>query len=138
MNNMNISELVGKCEESIGWGLNLHSFTDDFEHYRKITKDKIDGKDINKFIEICDNRIERAKTLLKDVATVLGFSITGVSIISLAKTIVSFLFEIFFWILIVGIIICFFLLVHYRTHIHAWTAFKEAAILSENYSPKER
>ncbi len=133
---MDTSELVSKCEEYIGWGLNLHSFTDDFEHYRKFIKDKIDEKDIYKFIEICDNRIERAKTLLKDVATVLGFGIIGTSIISLAKVIVSFLTEIFFWILIVGIIICFFLLVHYRTHIHAWTAFKESSYFEKRYNTK--
>ncbi len=143
---MNASKLLEDCEKSIGWS--LHSFTGDFGHYRKIIKDNLEGKEIevkeiDKFIEICNNRIERAKTFLSDVATVLGFGITGASVIvsftdvlSPTQKDVSFFLISLFVVLVTGIIIGFLLLVHYRTHIHIWTAFKEAAILNEKYSPK--
>ncbi len=142
---MNVVGLVEKCENNVGWMKKpaWYSFTSNFEYFKKFIKDDLEetGKrDLDKFIEICDNRIERAKALLSDVATVLGFGVTGAAIIisftdvlSLTKEDISLVLTSLFAVLVVGIVIGFLLLVHYRTHVHAWTAFKEAAILSENY-----
>lgn len=131
-NSMKLNDLVNDCEKPMEWRnlayWTLHSFSGNFEFYRVIVDNKIeDEEDITKFIEICDNRIERAKVLLSDVATVLGFLITGTAILaSFAKeNLILFLGAII-------IILGFALLFHYRANVHAWTAFKEAAILIKN------
>ncbi|MCX9026149.1 MAG: hypothetical protein OIN85_08665 [Candidatus Methanoperedens sp.] len=85
---MNLDDLVKKCEEEVYWKNfrnYIHSFSGNFDHYKEVVK-SIEEKDITKFIEICDNRIERAKVLLSDVATVLGFLMTAIAILAtLAK-----------------------------------------------------
>lgn len=121
--------LLKNCGKKAGWKnfvYFIHSFSGNFEFYKGIVENNIGEKDIEIFIEICDNRIERAKTLLSDVATVLGFLITGTTII-IALTTETLLTIILGAIIILG----FALLFHYRANIHAWTAFKEGAILNK-------
>lgn len=153
--NTDVNKLVKECENKTSWKnvkSLFHSFTDNFDDYKKFIADnKLEGGDIDKFIEICNIKIERAKTLLSDVATVLGFDITAISIIlalsfeegKMTKTSTPFMtmlgkygipFNLFFTILILGAFVGILMLVHHRTHIHAWSAFKEAAILNEKYS----
>ncbi len=148
---MDASELVKECEKEVGWQNFMsygHSFTGNFKHYREITENRLNGEESKRFIDLCDNRIEHAKTLLKDVATVLGFAIAGISIIiSLSSKVIEqdakpidpiiailftneygILFRGFFAFLIVGVIFGVALLFHYRYNVHAWTAFKEGTI----------
>jgi uncharacterized protein (DUF486 family) len=154
---MSVGELVKECEKETNWKTSLkkpkklfHSFTGDFECYRKNIENNLEKEEIEKFIEICDIRVEWAKTLMKEVGTVFSF---GITIISFAFAVTSviltkknfdvfnirfdgqivtiILFVVFLAFLLFGI-----LRLHYRHQIHAWTAFKEAVILNENYSKK--
>lgn len=159
--NMNANELVKECEKMLNVGGNplkyirlaWYSFRGDFNYFKKSILDNVEETEIKKFIDICDNRIERAKLFLQDVGTVIGFFIISLSIVlavstmTIGKTpvdpvlssIVSskylYLFPILILSLLAGVIILFILLGHYRTHIHAWTAFKEGAILNKNHAP---
>lgn len=136
---MDVKELVKECENNAGWRTYGHSFTNNFKHYTNILVLKeINNEEIGKFINICDNRIKHAKTLLKDVAMVQGFAVASASIILslVAKDEKSIdpIFQFFVGVLLVGIIILFVLLIRYRASVHAWTAFKEGAILNKNYT----
>lgn len=106
---------------------------------------ELNDKDVEDFITICDNRLDRAKTFLSEIAVVLGFNFAALTIVAaLVKIetkrdpIISLLLDegygIPFRSLIAFLIVTlFFLLIllgHYRSHVHAWTAFKEKAILS--------
>lgn len=179
---MKVKELVKECERElkvVRWHSNyiwlLYRFFGEFEEIRKgIRFDDFNNVEINQFIEVCDNRINRAKIFLSEIAMALGFAITALTIIAVLvsgtlenescsvnlscsnlscsvnqscsdnqsgsidpinailtgpysppfKSLVIFLFA--------GVIILFILFGHYRTHVHAWTAFKEEAILNEN------
>ena len=147
-----MDNFIKACEKRIHW-INLHSFTGNFEYYKDIFEGELvakvreDRKGMDKFIEICNNRIERAKTFLQDVATVLGFFGSSLAIVltlsvlerkeTHVDTFLDFisqygaLFPILVFLLIGCVIILFLLLLHYRTSIHAWTAFKEMAILNK-------
>lgn len=148
---MNLGELVKKCGEKAGWKNFVyfrHSFSDNFEFYKGIVEN-IEEKDIEIFIEICDNRIDLAKVFLQDIATVLGFFIASLTIVlaisgleqgknhayPFLDTLIGNygnLFPILVFSLIAGIVILFGLLLKYRTQIHSWTAFKEDAILNKS------
>lgn len=150
---MDVKKLVEICEKKIGWKLEpiLYSFIDDFETIRNdvLFSELKDETEIKNFIEICDNRIEHAKTFLSDISTVLGFFITSLAFIvalssikiepgdTLADPVLNvvknygIIFTIFVALLLSGIIILSILLFRYRTRVHAWTAFKEAAILNK-------
>ncbi|MCD6455591.1 MAG: hypothetical protein J7K81_02215 [Methanophagales archaeon] len=112
-----------------------------------------DPAEVERFIEVCDNRINRAGIFLNEVAMVLGFALTALTIIAaissdklgksedpILSTIGGNLYSIQFRILIVflfvALIFLIILLGHYRTHVHVWTAFKEEAILNEKHKPK--
>ena len=147
-----MDELIKACENKISWRY-WHSFTGNFEYYKKIDKKLVakvieDDDGIDKFIEICNNRRERAKTFLQDVATVLGFFGSSLAIVLTLSVLESgdknhvdpfldsisqygILFTVLVFSLIGCIVILFVLLLHYRTSIHAWTAFKEMAILKK-------
>lgn len=152
---MKASELLTKCEEKTSWKnvlSLLDSFTDKSEDYKKIIADnKLEGAEIDKFIEVCDIEIERAKTLMKEMGTVAGIFIAIMSII-LSKIIIEkigkstdqigvnlndILLAVFVS-LVIGAVLFSAFRAHYRLHIHAWTAFKEATVVSENYNPKKR
>lgn len=151
---MDARKLVEICEKEVGWKLTpmLYSFTDDFETIRNdlLFSELKDENEIKKFIEICDNRIEHAKTFLSDIATVLGFFITSLAFMVVLSSmkikesdklvdpflnlVISYgiIFTIFIALLLLGIIILSILLFRYRTRVHAWAAFKEAAILNKS------
>lgn len=129
---MALNDLVNDCEKTMKWknlaNQTLRSFSGNFEFYRVIVDNKIKNeKEITKFIQICDNRIERAKVLLSDVATVLGFLIATMAVLAyyINENLIIFIG-------IIIIILGFVLLFHYRANVHAWTAFKEATILINN------
>ena len=151
-----MDNLIKACEKKIHW-INFHSFTGNFEYYKdeklvdKLIKDK---KGIDKFIEICNNKIECAKTFLQDVATILGFFSSSLVIVLTLSVLESgdknhvdpfldviiqygALFPVLVFSLIGCIVILFVLLIHYRANIHAWTAFKEMAILKKCPEKKE-
>lgn len=152
---MDVNELIKECETilRIGWNpvryflLAWYSFSGDFNYFKKNIPN-IQETDVEIFIEICDNRIERAEAFLQDVSTVLGFFITSltivlaVSMMEKSKTLVDpilnsitgkyeYFFPVLMGSLLIGVIILSILLGHYRTHIHAWRAFKEGAILNK-------
>lgn len=88
---MTVKELVKKCERElkvVRWhskyiGLVLYSFLGEFEEIRKcIQFDDLNNVEIEQFIKVCDNRINRAKIFLSEVAMVLGFAITALTIIA--------------------------------------------------------
>lgn len=124
--------------------LAICSFKDDFKKVRSDISFEFETESERQdFIAACDNRIHRATTLLNEAAIMLGFVITSVSVIAsfslnripeggLVRPLLQegdILFRVFVGALIVVLILLIFLLGHYRTCTHAWTAFKEGAIL---------
>lgn len=144
---MKVKELVKKCEGElkVGWdiikylGLAYYSFRGNFGVIREdIGNDMAfdDSDEVKQFIEVCDNRINRAGIFLSEVATVLGFALTALTIIAvisgdtlgesgdpILSMIGGGLYSIQFRILIVflfaALIFLIILLGHYRTHMHA-------------------
>ncbi|MEA2032703.1 MAG: hypothetical protein U9N41_03850 [Euryarchaeota archaeon] len=157
---MGAKKLVEICEGKLKVGRNgeffrlaRYSFIGEFGAIREgIQEDSTfdDPDEIERFIKVCDNRINRARILLNEIAMVLGFDLAALSIVAvilsgrigkednLIRAILhgdpSITFLVIF--LLASSIFLLILLVHYRTHVHAWTAFKEGAILSEKYTPQ--
>ena len=167
---MKAKELVEECEKrlKVGWNvwtfvkLGCYGFLGEFGAIRRdIGKDIAfdDPNEVKRFIQVCDNGINRARIFLNEIAMVLGFALTSLSIvavllsgrlgveaniISAAKNdpIIAILFGEYslpFKFLVIFLfassIFLLILLCHYRTHVHAWTVFKEEAILNEKDSP---
>ena len=126
----------------------IWSFTNNFENSWDIISDDVNNIGLNneqlkQFIDICDNRLERSKTFLNEIAVVLGFDFVALSIIASIVDIgegnlfPSFFlnsnYDIFFRVLVIFLLVViiplFMILGHYRSQIHAWTAFKEIALI---------
>lgn len=151
----NVKDITGACNRKIRrdrikfiWW----SFTNNFEDIWDIISDDVNkiesnGSGLEKFIEICDNRLERSKAFLNEIAVVLGFDFVAISIIIsivdfegkdgdpllaiLLDSSFGILFRVLVIFLIVIIIPLFILFGHYRSQIHAWTAFKEIALMKK-------
>ena len=159
MNFMETKKLVEGCEERLkvrrnGEFIRLawYSFLGKFGPIREGIREDMafdDPAEVKRFIEVCDNRINRAKILINEIAMVLGFDLTALSIVAVllsgrngeGDNLIKVIFEdwsIVFLVmfLFLSLIFLFTLLAHYRTHIHVWTAFKEGAILNEKYLPQ--
>lgn len=140
-----IEKLMEECTQKTNhnfWNLVKWSFMDNYKELQNISLfSEVAKNDLEQFIRICDNRLDRAKTFLNDIAVVLGFDFVALSIIAnMAK-------EQTIWSLIVNpddpiltilivflfaiLIILFVLMLQYRSQVHAWTAFKEKAILTK-------
>ena len=99
---------------------------------------KLDEYELIQFIEICENRLDRLKVHLNEVASLFGFDLIAISIIVTlveidTKDPVRSL--IILGIFVIILLILLFLVGYYRSQIHAWTAFKEKAILMKK-NPK--
>jgi len=139
----NVENILEICNEKTAhnyWNLVKWSFADDFKKLQDISFfNEINDDELKRFIKICDNRLDRAKTYLNEIAVVLGFTIASLSIV-LTLAIVAdklpflvpdlsiTLFVSSLFLVLIGLIAQ---LAHYRSQIHAWTAFKEKAILME-------
>lgn len=157
---MKAKELVEECEKQlkVGWympkffKLAWYSFRSDFRAIRgDITFDDLVEGEIERFIRVCDNRVNRAGIFLNEIAMVLGFVLTALSIIAIISSgrigeetqpVWTLLFtgayyNITFRMGIIVLVFCLLfllaLLAHYRTQVHAWTVFKEEAILNEKH-----
>ncbi len=141
-----VEEILKNCNEKIKSNhinLAIWSFWNNFEGIQKGISFDFEKGDVDKFIEICDNRLDRSKTFLSDIAIVFGFDLTALSIIAvtvkfgapdpilslLNNTEYGILFRLLVAFLILNLIFLLILLLHYRSHVHAWTALKEKAIL---------
>ncbi len=150
-----VEDILKKCNNEIRaatykplsreykYGLVVWSFNNNFESIQnKISFDSFEKEDFDKFIEICNNRLERSKVLLNEIAVVLGFDFSAFAVIaaiakikddttiwSLIKDSNDPIFRFIILLLLAALILLFGLLGHYRTQIHAWTAFREKAIL---------
>lgn len=135
----NLEKLLKKCNGKIEcnrFNLFIWSFMNDFKELQNISFGGIDDYELKQFVKICDNRLDRAKIFIKDIAVVLGFDFVALSIIATATedSIFRLLFKypiyyIFIIFVFAVLIFLFSLLVHYRSQIHAWTAFKEIALM---------
>ena len=123
------------------------SFTNNFEDIKISSGDtnniELNDNELKRFIDICDNRLERSKAFLNEVAVVLGFVFVALSIIAsmvdigegdpLLSILLNSDYGIPFRLLVIfllGVIIPLFMLLgHCRSQIHAWTAFKEIALM---------
>ena len=157
---MKAKELVEKCEEKlkVGWSMRKffrlawYSFRSEFRAIREdITFNNLAEGEIKRFIQVCDNRVNRAGIFLNEIAMVLGFVLTALSIIAVIysgrigeemQPVQSLLFtgeyySITFRMGVTVLVFCLLfllaLLAHYRTQVHAWTVFNEEAILNEKY-----
>ena len=136
-----VKDLLEICNEKTAHNhckLFYWSLVDDFKKLQDISFfNEINDDELKQFIKICDNRLDKAKTYLNEVALVLGFTITSLSIVLtfaiiedkllfslsdlIIKLIVSYLF--------VVMLFQYAQLAHYRSQVQAWTAFKEKAIM---------
>lgn len=144
-----VKKLVDECTKKIDLynykNIVKWSFIDDFKKLQDIPLfDEVNNAELKQFIEICDNRLDRAKTFLNDIAVVLGFDLLSLSIVvpiaiegfklcviegNKTFNLLPYSGIVIGAILLVILIILFLLLAYYRSQIHAWTAFKEEAIL---------
>ncbi len=126
----------------------LYSFIGNFESVSKyIPFNKLDCDEVEKFIAVCENRRERAKILMNEIAPVLGFVVIAMTVMvsvvpkpddvdggcyELLKAMLSTpLYGYILILLFVGFVFLFVMLTHYRVQVHAWTAFKDEAILQK-------
>lgn len=146
---MNAEKLLTRCEQRFGCDylkLIFYSFSGNFESVSKyVPFDDLDRDEVEKFIAVCENRRERAKILMNEIAPVIGFDVIAMTVVATiipkpnAGSGYELLKEILFTplyghllvILFMGFIFLFAMLAHYRTQVHAWTAFKEDAILQK-------
>ena len=141
-----IEDILEKCTEKtkpdIHNYINLAwwSFLNNFKDIKKdISFDEIDDSELMQFIKICDNRLDRSKTFLNDIAVVFGFDLLALSIIvnvviggnKTTPPLHYFIVIMGTALLFVILIILLLLLGHYRSDIHAWTAFKEKALIND-------
>ena len=146
----NVKDLTETCNQKIKCDrikFVIWSFTNNFKDI-KINSDNnigLNKNELKQFIDICDNRLERSKAFLNEIAVVLGFGFVTLSIIASiidigeGYSLLSFFsnssYDIFFRVLVifllVVIILLFVLLLHYISQIHAWTAFKEIALMNK-------
>jgi hypothetical protein len=83
--------------------------------------------------------LDRAKTYLNEIAVVLGFNIASLSIVLTLAIVADKLpflvpdlsITLFVLSLFLVLICLIAQLAHYKSQVHAWTAFKEKAILME-------
>ena len=113
----------------------------DFEDFQNnISFEELDKAELKQFIKLCNNRIEYSKTFLNVTIWIIGFILTALLIsfsISFGKDISNLEEK-------TTIIISFILLVfgliasaryrNHTSHISAWTAFKEMALM---YCPEK-
>ena len=146
----NVKDLTETCNRKIRRNrikFTIWSFTNNFEDIWDISSNDVNNigsnDQLKQFISICDNRLERSKAFSSEIAVVLGFNFVGLSIIAslveigegdpllsiLLNSDYGILFRLLVIFLIVIIIPLFILFAHYRTQIHAWTAFKEIALM---------
>ena len=135
----NVEVLLNKCTEKAGWfhdfNLAWRSFGNDFEKTKNdISFGEADNVELVQIIKICDNRLARSKIFLDDAAVVFGFALLSLSIFinmagttSLPYSIVIIIIA-FFGVILIFLIL---LMVYYRSDIHAWTVFKEIALIKE-------
>ena len=147
----NAEKLLKICEKQIEtrWKvvkfltLTWYSFIGNFKAIKEnIQFDTLDKSEIKKFIYACENRRVRAKT---KIARLIGFDVIAMTVVAtiihkpntgsgyelLKGILFTSLYGHLLIILFMGFIFLFILLAHYRTHVHAWTAFKEEAILQK-------
>ena len=152
-----VGKLLVECEEKIkwyDWKFISYSYRSAFKEIRKtffkIIKDEdieLDEDELKAFIDICDNRLDRAKSFLAHTATSLSILIgsmvilasilisTGISTGSFEHPLLDVLIRLGYasWIfaaLVLGITVFLVLLVgHYRTEVHAWYVIKEGVLL---------
>lgn len=133
----NVKDLTETCNRKIRDDrikFVIRSFTNNFEKTKKdISFGEVADYEFEQFIQICDNRLAQSKTFLDDVAVVFGFALLSLSIVVnmadgttlLPYSIVIIVTALLFVILIILML----LMIHYRSDIHAWTVFKEIALM---------
>lgn len=133
------------------------SFTNNFEDVWKLISDDFNNLGLNndelkQFIDICNNRLEHSKTFLNDVAVVFGFDLLALSIIAniaIGGNKTTILLPYFSVILVAVLLliiliillllpILLLLMIHYRSDIHAWTVFKEIALMKQSKYPADQ
>lgn len=150
---MKAENLVRECENHLNGRFFYHAASTFVGRLDDMTKDihfeRLEDKsEKEKFIKVCEGRIERGHIFSSEIAMLLGFDITGIVVIigslltrseGVKDPMLNLLlhggdfgdtFRIFFALLILALFLLFIMLGHYRIEVHAWTAFKEKAILS--------
>ena len=152
-------ELLEKCEQKIkwiNWKFLLDSYRSEFEEIRlTFFKDiNINGDELKIFIDICENRLDRAKSFLGHTAMSLSIFIGSFVVIATILIIgnlkpekpfslIDFMletgwtFQITIYLLLFLALILMLLVGHYRTEVHAWYVFKEGALLMKKEEAKE-
>ena len=138
----NVENILEICNEKTAhnyWNLVKWSFTDNFKKLQNIPFfDEITDDELKQFVKICDNRLNRAKIFINDIAIVLGLIVTLYSIVLTLPIVEVIKVPNLSKNLIVPsvILVLMGLFAYYRAQVHAWTAFKEKAILMKNVETK--
>lgn len=149
--NMTAKKLLEKCEQKIkwiNWKFLLDSYRSEFEEIRLtfFKNININGDELKIFIDICENRLDRAKSFLGHTAMSLSIFIgsfvviVAILIIPNIKSEESFslidfmchaglTFQLSVYFLLFLALILVLLVGHYRAETHAWYVFKEGALL---------
>lgn len=155
---MKAYRILEECENRLSisertyWRTLWYSFTSNF---KKVVTDMVfffdNDEEKENFIRICDNRIQRVKTLYNQTTIAIGLDITILAIVAKItvkgeQRIVRYLLfeqgdifsKLFCWGLIILLAIFVAYLLHFRTHLHGWTAFKESSILGDYEGRKNK
>lgn len=149
--NMTAKKLLEKCEQKIKWydrKFIWDSYKSEFKEIRKKFFENIDiaEDELKIFLDICDNRLDRAKSFLGHTAMSLSIFIgsfvviVAILIIPNIKSEESFslidfmchaglTFQLSVYFLLFLALILVLLVGHYRAETHAWYVFKEGALL---------
>ena len=146
-------ELLEECEKEIKlnkWMFLLDSYKSEFKDIRKrfFEDIDIDEDELKIFEEICNNRLDRAKSFLGHTTTGLSILIGSLVVLAailmgagikaeskyiLLGTLISLGGHSLIFAVLLLIIAVFFLLLlaHYRIEVHAWCVFKEGALMKK-------
>ena len=139
----NAEELLKICEKRIetGWNVGkffnlvVYSFRGNFKAiWDNIQFNILNGDEAEKFINVCENRRERARMLLSEISPLIGFggaTMTGVALFAHKIVPIPIYISLLIF-LFLCVAFLFILLAHYRIQVHAWTAFKEKVVLQKS------
>ena len=120
-----------------------------YRNFESVSKylpfNKLDCDEVVKFIAVCENRRERARILMNEIAPVLGFDVIAMTVVAtivpksnnvggyelLKEILFAPLYGILLIFLFISFIFLFVMLAHYRVQVHLWTAFEDGAILQK-------
>lgn len=128
--------MVSKIEELRNKCLEILKKTNDLKEFQKcISFDEVDKLELEQFIKLCDNRLDRLKTFRNEEIIIFGFGLTALSIElpvaleSYTNSTVKTDFAIIMVVLLIVSLLILFYRLMFDKSINGWTSFKEQALM---------